>query len=108
MAAEFLVEHPDDDPDGRVPFSRGEGRIQVDEIVTTGQDDRPGLLDPGLRQSPRQSRITDDEADAHRRQGLGGVVVGADGDDHLVAQPKLVDRPQSEMLQPADDDVTGR
>ena len=59
-------------------------------------------------QDAGEERIADDEPDAGVRQVLGGVVVGADPDDLLVAHPQLVDRAQAEVVEPADDDVAGR
>ena len=49
--------------------------------------------------------IADDEPDAERGQVLRGVVGPADRDDVLVAQAQLVDRPQPEVLEAADDHV---
>ena len=59
------------------------------------------------RRTREQPLVADDEADTGRREGLLGGRVVADTDDLLVAQPQLLDRPQPEVVEAADDDVTG-
>ena len=108
VRAELLVEHPDDDPQARVELHGRERRVEVGQVVVAGHDDRGGGLDVGLAQDPGEERIADDEPDPAVRQVIRGVVVGADPDDLLVAHPKLVDGAETEVVEPADDDVAGR
>ncbi len=106
VGAELLVEDADDHPDGRVELGRGEGRVEVAEVVVAGQDDGRRARDIGLAQDARQALVADHQANTRRGQRFVRVSVVADADDLLVAQSKLLDRPQPEVVEPADDDMT--
>ncbi len=105
MGAKLLVEHPDDDPDLRVELGRRQGAVEVAEVVVARQDEHGGAVGVGLAQHMRQAMVADDEPDALLGQVLGRVGGRPDGDHLLVAQAQLVDRPQTEVVEPADDDM---
>jgi hypothetical protein len=106
VGAKLLVEDADHDPDGRIELGRCECRVEIPEVVVTGQDDGRRALDIRLSQDARQPLVADHEPNARRGQRVVRVRVVADADDLLVAQPKLLDRSQPEVVEPADDHVT--
>ena len=108
VRAELLVEHPDDDPDRRVELGRRRapcsGCARSSSPVRT--IDRGGL-DLGLAQDARQARVADHQPGTDLGQVLLGVGRRPDPDDDLVARSQLVDRPEAEVVETADDCVTG-
>ena len=77
------------------------------EVVVAGQDDDRGGLDLGLAQDARQAWIADHEPGADLGQVLFGVGRRPDPDDDLVAGSQFVDRPHAEVVETADDRMTG-
>ena len=103
VGPELLVEEADHDTDPRVDLRGGERRVQVAEIVVAGQHDHAGVLDVGGAQRLREPMVADDQPDAVLGQPFLGVGGRADGDDLLVAEAQLLDRPKPQVVDAADD-----
>ena len=83
---------------------RGEGRVQIAEVVLAGEDDDAGVRDVGGPQDLREPVVADDEAGAVLREPLLGVGGRADDHDLLVAEAQfLVTVRSSRWSTPADD-----
>ena len=85
----------------------GQRDVEVCEVVAAGHDDGRGAVSMSAsRRRPGVQGIADHEAGHRARPGPPRRRPSArDGDDLLVAAAQLVDRPQAEVVDAADDDV---
>jgi hypothetical protein len=109
MDAQLRVEQPDHDPDRGIELVCRERRVEIAEVVVHRQHDRGGRRNPGQAQHTLVTLIATHDMDALELVGVDDLVAGScDQRDHFVAQTELLDGPQVEMIQAADDDVSGR
>ncbi len=109
-APDRLIAQLRDDPHVRPHFPCHQGNLEIGQVIVDDAEDRPCLEDAGHREGLRRTAERRDGGDTpperDRELGLVGVLL-EHGDRHPGAV-QLLDDPQTDAAQPADDHVPGR
>ena len=109
-AADRLIAQLRDDPHVGPHFPCHQGDLEIGQVVVDDAQHRPGLEDAGHRERLRRTSERGDRGDTppdgDRQLGLVGVLL--QHGDRLTGAVQLLDDPQTDPAQPADDHMPGR